>query len=377
MNNILLLGSGGREHAILKALKKSNKINDIYAFPGNAGILNEAFETNITKDNFESIYHFCAHNNIDYVFVGGETELVLGITDYLENKGLKVFGPDKKAAQIEGSKQFMKNIAKKYNAPTAKFENFDDEEKAISYLQEDHISYPLVIKTDGLAAGKGVLIVGSEEEATDAIKSMFAGKFAESGKKIIIEEFLQGIERSFFVLCNGKASEAKFLGVAKDYKRAFDGDKGLNTGGMGTYSDKSLYDEDLKQEVMEKIIFPYLKGLESENIYFKGVLFAGLMLTKEGAKLIEFNIRFGDPEAQVLIPKIKNDFFDLIECTCNGKNINIEIDEDLSTLCVVMASKGYPEAYQKGSVIENLDEIENMDDVILYHAGTKKSGEKI
>ncbi len=368
-NNILVIGSGGREHAIIKHLKKSPKLNTVYALPGNAGINKDAVGvTNIKQSDLENIYKFCQSNNVDYVVVGPEQPLVDGIVDYLGAKDIKVFGPDKKASQLEGSKDFMKYIVTKYNVPTAEYRSFTDKDSAKEYINKK--GAPIVIKTDGLAAGKGVTVAMNIKDALIAVDEAFAGKFGSAGNKLVIEEFMEGEEASFFVVTDGKT--ALEFGYAQDHKRAFDGDKGPNTGGMGAYSPAPVVAKDVCDKVMEKIIKPTLMGLQNEGINYKGFLFAGLMIDKSGnPKLIEYNIRMGDPETQTIFPRLETDFIDVMEAVCSGNLADIgkvKFSSDVA-LCVVMAAKGYPEEYKKNLPIE-LSKVENIEDAIIFHAGT-------
>jgi len=360
---VLIIGSGGREHGFCWKVAQSPLVKKVYCMSGNAGI-----EQIAECVNPPDVVLFCKENNIDFVIVGPEAPLVDGIVDKLENAGIKAFGPNKKAAQLEGSKVFMKDTCKKYGIPTAKYKSFNELQKAKNYLNE--IDYPIVIKTDGLAAGKGVLIVENQDDAERELDEVFNGKFGDAGLKIVIEEFLEGEEVSVFYACTDKGVVE--LGAAQDHKRVGEGDTGLNTGGMGAYSPTPIYTDEIKKETFEKIIIPTLKGMEAEDCPFKGFLFAGLMLTKNGVKLLEFNVRMGDPETQVILPRMETDLVSILlgettECKLSDKH----------AICVVMASNGYPEEYEKGSVIGNLDEVSDIYDVLVFHAGTKKDGDKI
>lgn len=373
--NILVIGSGGREHSIVLGLKKSPNAGDIYALPGNAGINKDAIGVNLPVSDFPAIADFCKNNSIDFVIVGPEQPLVDGITDYLEAQNIKVFGPSKVASQIEGSKEFMKAAAVKHGVPTAEYASFEDEQSALDYVNKK--GAPIVIKTDGLAAGKGVTVALELAEAIKAIKEAFAGKFGSAGQKVVVEEFLKGEEASFFVIVDGET--ALEIGSAQDHKTAFDGDKGPNTGGMGTYSPAPVVTNSVAKKVMEQIIKPTIEGLKRDGITYKGFLFAGLMIDGDGnPKLIEYNIRFGDPEAQVVIPRIENDFVELIESAIDGKLAEMgEIKlSSQSALCVVMAAKGYPASYEKDLPI-NLSKAETLENSIIYHAGTKMNGEQL
>lgn len=380
MKKILVIGSGGREHAICEQFKKSPKLEKIFCLPGNAGISEIAeIVDEIKIDEHQKIIDFCQKNKIDFVFVGPEQPLVAGLIDDLEKAGIRAFGPNKNAAQLEGSKIFMKKIAVDNNVPTAIYETFTDEKSAIEFAKKlaKEFKFPCVIKTDGLAAGKGVIIPQNFSEAEETIKEIFAGKFGAAGNKIIIEEFLDGFEASYFVLCDGKNFIP--LGFAHDHKRVGDGDTGPNTGGMGTYAPSPFIDKKLEEEIIEKIIRPTLHGIE-----FRGILFAGLMISKNTlkplvkplAKLLEYNVRFGDPETQVILPRIKTDFIDLIEAAIDGRlsEIKVEFDEEKKLVCVVMCANGYPENYEKGTEIKNLDLIT---EAKILHAGTIKKDGKI
>ncbi len=376
MKKILVIGSGGREHAICEQFKKSPKLEKIFCLPGNAGISEIAeIVDEIKIDEHQKIIDFCQKNKIDFVFIGPEQPLVAGLIDDLEKAGIRAFGPNKNAAQLEGSKIFMKKIAVDNNVPTAIYETFTDEKSAIEFAEKlaKEFKFPCVIKTDGLAAGKGVIIPQNFSEAEEAIKEIFAGKFGAAGNKIIIEEFLDGFEASYFVLCDGKNFIP--LGFAHDHKRVGDGDTGPNTGGMGTYAPSPFIDKKLEEEIIEKIIRPTLHGIE-----FRGILFAGLMISRNTleplVKLLEYNVRFGDPETQVILPRIKTDFIDLIEAAIDGRlsEIKVEFDEEKKLVCVVMCANGYPENYEKGTEIKNLDLIT---EAKILHAGTIKKDGKI
>lgn len=364
--NILVLGSGGREHAIIKKLKQSKKVASIYAHPGNFGIFEDAKRAGgVDLKDFSSVKTFCQQNAINYVVVGSEQFLVEGIVDYLEGFDIKVFGPKRAGALIEGSKQFMKNLAKKYNIPTAKFGNFEKERDALNYIKT--MSLPIVIKADGLAGGKGVVISQSFEDAESEIKQFFSGKFGDAGKKLVIEEFLDGVEASFFALFNSK--KPIFLLAAEDYKRALDNNEGLNTGGMGSFAPSVIITDALKKQIMHEIIIPLFEGFKKENIEYKGVIFAGIMLVKNKPYLLEINARFGDPETQVILPLIENDFFNLIEFVCDDKEIAIKTTPN-KAMCLVLTSKGYPQKFETGTVIKGLENIKN---ITVLHAATSKN----
>lgn len=372
---VLVIGSAGREHAIIHTLKKSKFLDEIFCIPGNGGISQIARCFNINTSDHEAIINFCKEKQIDLVFIGPEQPLIEGLVDALKAANIKAFGPTKNASRLEGSKAFTKKIAYDYNIPTAKYQAFTDSDSAIKYL--DEIGIPCVIKADGIAAGKGVIIALDKKTAIDAINDIFGGKFGVAGKIIVIEEFLEGVEVSFFAICDGK--NAKFLGSAGDHKKVGDGDVGANTGGMGTYSPSPFVTEELKNQVMQNTIYPTLKAMEDLGSPFVGILFAGLILTKDGPKLLEFNTRFGDPETQVLLPRLKSDLLELINATLDGKLENFVIEfENKSAVCVIMASNGYPDEYQKNTEIKNLNAAEKSgENIIIFHSGTKKEGDKI
>jgi phosphoribosylamine--glycine ligase len=366
-----IIGSGGREHALCESLKKSNKIEKIYCFPGNAGTKKIAENIEIDTSNFENLKNFTLDKKIDFLIIGPEKPLVDGIVDYLEKHNIKVFGPNRSASQLEGSKIFTKKLCKKYNIPTANFGVFFKVEEAEKFLQK--CNYPIVIKADGLAAGKGVYISETNEEALTAVKEIFQGKFGKT-KHLLIEEFLDGEEMSFFIISDGKSY--KQFGTAQDHKRVLEGDKGKNTGGMGAYSPSRLDNSDLNKKIIKKIIDPTLKGLKENNINFKGFLYAGLMIVNNDPFLIEYNVRMGDPECQTLLPKLKTDFGILIKA-CIEENLNntdIEWHNDKS-LCIVMCSKGYPDEYKNNFEL-NLDNLILNKNEFLFHAGTKSQKDK-
>tara|TARA_Y100000768_G_scaffold385324_1_gene371219 strand:- start:230 stop:1489 length:1260 start_codon:yes stop_codon:yes gene_type:complete len=361
-----VIGSGGREHAICFSLKKSDKIKKIYCFPGNAGTNSIATNVDIDLKNFEKLKDFIIQNNIDFIIIGPEKPLVDGVVDYLEKFKIKVFGPNKIASQLEGSKIFTKKLCEKYKIPTAKFGVFSSAKLALSFLQK--CSFPTVIKADGLAAGKGVYISENYLEASKAVDEIFQGKFGKA-ENLLIEEFLSGEEMSFFIISDGKSF--KIFGTAQDHKRVFEGDKGKNTGGMGAYSPSRLESKELNQKIINDIIKPTLKGLKDLNCEYKGFLYAGLMIVNGNPFLIEYNVRMGDPECQTLLPKLKTDF-SLIILKCIEKkleDLNIEWHDDKS-LCIVLCSKGYPDTYKKNIEI-NLEKIDLRKNQFIFHAGTK------
>ena len=370
--DILVVGGGGREHAIITALKKSPKVNKLYAAPGNGGIskLAECFPVKAT--DLDGIVSLAEKLRPDYVFAAPDDPLVMGLVDRLNEKGFRTFGPRANAAIIEGSKVFSKQLMKKYGIPTAAYETFDDADKAIAYIKEKN-SYPAVIKCDGLALGKGVIIAANEEEAVAAVRSMMLDKkFGQSGSNIVIEEFMTGLEVTVLAFTDGRT--VKPMISSMDHKRAFDGDKGLNTGGMGTVAPNPLYTRKYADECMEKIFLPTIKALNAEGRPFKGCLYCGLMLTPDGARVVEYNCRFGDPETQVVLPLLKTDLAEIIEAVDNEtlSELDIEWSEE-SCACVVMASGGYPEKYPTGLEISGLDENGQLADgkAYVYHAGTR------
>lgn len=373
--DVLIVGSGGREHAIATAVKRSKKAGKIYCAPGNGGISQIAECVDITAMEFDKLADFAQEKNIGLTIIGMDDPLVGGIVDVFEKRGLRVFGPRKNAAIIEGSKAFSKDLMKKYSIPTAAYENFDDADKALAYL--DTVSAPIVVKASGLALGKGVLICQTIDEAKDAVKSIMMDKqFGDAGNEIVIEEFLSGREVSVLCYCDG--THIKPMTSAQDHKRAKDGDQGLNTGGMGTFSPSPFYDDEVKRFCEEKVYQPTMDAMKAEGRDFTGILFVGLILTKDGPKVLEYNARFGDPEAQVVLPRMKNDIIDVMEACIDGKLDTIDLQfEDNAAVCVVLASDGYPEHYEKGKEIRGLEAFDGKDDYFVFHAGTKKDGDKI
>ena len=368
-----IIGSGGREHAICISLKKSKNIDKIYCFPGNAGT--QVIATNIDLDinNFEELKKFIKEKQIDIVIIGPEKPLVNGIVDFLESHKIKVFGPNKMASQLEGSKIFTKDLCKKYSIPTANYGVFKNKEEAYSFLKSCNL--PIVVKADGLAAGKGVYICESVDQAEEAIREIFIGKHGKASQ-ILIEEFLKGEEMSFFIISDGK--NFKKFGTAQDHKRVLEGDKGKNTGGMGAYSPSRLENDELDNKIINKIIHPTLKGLKEKGIDFRGFLYAGLMIVKDEPYLIEYNVRMGDPECQTILPKLKTDFVEIIEACINYNlnSVDIEWFED-NSLCIVLCSKGYPDEYKNNIEIENLEKVILNEDEFIFHAGTKSNNSKI
>ena len=364
---IMVIGGGGREHAIVWALAKSDKVKQIYCAPGNAGIAELAECVPIPVNRFADLIAFANDHAVDLVVVGPDDPLADGIVDAFEEQNIPTFGPRKNAAEIEGSKIFMKNLLKKYDIPTAKYETFTDHAAALAYLREQ--SAPIVVKADGLAAGKGVTVAYSIEEAEKALHDMMVDKvFGESGGQVVIEEFLEGQEMSILAFVDGETVRA--MVPAQDHKPVFDDDKGPNTGGMGTYSPLPHIDPALVEDAIENIIKPTAKAMVSEGRPFRGVLFAGLMITKDGVKTIEFNARMGDPETQVVLPRLKTDLVDIILAALNGRLDQLDIAwSDEAAVCVIAASGGYPASYPKGLVIEGL-EAAKAQGALVFHAGT-------
>lgn len=370
--NILVIGSGGREHALCWKIAQSPLCEKLYCAPGNGGI--EAVAECVSLDGHQAIIDFCQAQHITFVVIGPEKPLVDGLADALDAAGIACFGCNKQAAQLEGSKAFTKSLCKKYNIPTADYEEFTDAATAKAYLHGK--TYPQVVKADGLAAGKGVIIAEDEAQAFAAIDTMFSGGFGEAGNKIIIEEFLIGPELSFFALCDG--STALEFGTAQDHKRVFDGDKGPNTGGMGAYGPPPIATKELCAEIMQTVIHPTIDGLKKDGIDFKGIFFAGFMLTESGPKLLEYNVRFGDPETQVLMARLDCDLLPILMACADGTLHTQSVSyKNEPAICVVMASNGYPGSYEKGSSIHNLDEAGAVADTTVFHAGTKMENGKI
>ena len=368
-----IIGSGGREHALCEALSKSKKVDKIYCFPGNAGTSKIAENILINTDDFNALKKFILSENIQLIIVGPEKPLVEGIVDFFESINIPIFGPNKFASQLEGSKIFTKKICEKYKIPTAKFGIFENIDKAKSFIGE--AKFPLVVKADGLAAGKGVYICENKDNASNAIEEIFNGKFGKA-KNILIEEFLKGEEMSYFIVSDGK--NIKRFQTAQDHKRVGEGDTGKNTGGMGAYSPSRLINKELDEKILEKIIQPTLKALKDMNCIYKGFLYAGLMITNNEPYLIEYNVRMGDPECQTIIPKLKSDLLDIILACIESKLDQIQIDwHDINSLCIVLCSKGYPDQYKKDMIIKNLTKINLDQNQKIYHAGTKIKNEDI
>lgn len=372
---VLIVGSGGREHAIAYCVAKSDKVEKIYCTPGNAGIAELAECAPIGAMEFDKIVAFAKEKEVDLVIVGMDDPLVGGLVDELEAEGIRTFGPRKNAAILEGSKAFSKDLMKKYKIPTAAYENFTDPDEAIKYLETAKM--PIVLKADGLALGKGVLICNTLEEAKEGVKTLMLDKqFGDAGNEIVIEEFMTGREVSVLAFCDGKT--IKCMTSAQDHKRAKDGDQGLNTGGMGTFSPSPFYNDEVEAFCEEYVYQSTIDAMASEGRPFTGILFTGLMITEDGPKVLEYNARFGDPEAQVVLPRMKNDIIDVMEACIDGKLSDVELEfEDNAAVCVVLASDGYPEKYDKGFEIKGLDTFKDKDGYYVFHAGTKFDGDKI
>ena len=372
---VLIVGSGGREHAIAWKVSKSERVDKIYCAPGNAGIGQVAECVNIGAMEIEKLVAFAKEKAIDLTVIGMDDPLVAGIVDAFEAEGLRVFGPRKNAAILEGSKAFSKELMKKYNIPTASYETFTDPEKAIAYLETS--KYPIVLKADGLALGKGVLICNTKEEAKQGVNTLMLEKqFGSAGDTIVIEEFMTGREVSVLAFSDGKTIQC--MTSAQDHKRAKDGDQGLNTGGMGTFSPSPFYTEEVKT-FCEKYVYQLtIDAMAKEGRPFVGVLFTGLMLTEDGPKVLEYNARFGDPEAQVVIPRMKNDIVDVFEACIDGTLESIDLQfEDNAAVCVVLASDGYPEHYEKGIPMRGFENFDGKEGYYCFHAGTKLEGDQI
>jgi len=371
---VLVLGNGAREHALCWALSNSPLVTKILCAPGNPGISEEAECIPININNNEEILELSKKENVDIVIPGPEIPLVNGIVDLLNQNNIKTFGPSKAAAKLEGSKNFTKEVCKAGNIPTANYKLFSNQQEALNYI--NNISLPIVIKADGLAAGKGVVIANTIEEASEAVKDSFSGKFGEAGDRILIEEHLNGIEASFFALCDGLTAIP--LTNAQDHKRVGDGDTGPNTGGMGAFSPTPHLNEEMNKTIMSDIIYPTLYEMNKRNTPFQGILYAGLMLTNEGPKLIEYNVRFGDPECQVIMTRIKSNLFEAIIAATDHtlENFNLRFYDDAS-MTVVMASEGYPGKYKKNTIIKGIDKVNKIPNVKVFHAGTtiNKSGD--
>ena len=372
---VLIVGGGGREHAIAVKCSESKLVDKLYAAPGNAGIAKLAECVDISVMDADKLVAFAKEKDIDLTIIGPDDPLVAGVADAFTAAGLRVFGPAKNAAIIEGSKAFSKDLMKKYNIPSAAYEVFDNADDALSYLETAKM--PIVLKADGLALGKGVLICNNLEEAKAGVKTLMLDKqFGAAGDKIVIEEFMTGREVSVLCFCDG--THIKPMTSAQDHKRAKDGDKGLNTGGMGTFSPSPFYTDEIDKFCREKIYQPTMDAMKAEGRAFTGILFCGLMLTEDGPKVLEYNARFGDPEAQVVLPRMKNDIIDVMEACIDGKLDEVDLQfEDNAAVCVILASDGYPEHYEKGYVINGLDTFDDKDGYYVFHAGTKMTDKGI
>lgn len=374
--SVLVVGGGGREHAIIHKLSKSPRIGKLYAAPGNAGIADLAECLPYKATDISGIVNAASELNVDLVFVAPDDPLTLGLVDELNNVGIRAFGPNRKAARLEGSKVFSKGMMKKYGIPTASYETFDKSDNAVNYIKSMN-KYPLFIKADGLALGKGAVRVNNLNEAVETINSIMNDKiFGDSGNNIVIEEFLTGPELTILAFTDGKTVVP--MVSSQDHKQVFDGDKGPNTGGMGAFSPVEFYTDELAEHCMNNVFLPTINSMNSEDSTFKGVIYFQLMITDDGPKVIEYNARFGDPEAQIVLPRLKTDLLDIIEAVIDGNldKINIEWDDN-AAVCVVMASGGYPVKYDTGFEINGLNSFNDRDDIIIYHAGTKCIDEKI
>ena len=372
---VLIVGSGGREHAIAASVVKSSKVEKIYCAPGNGGIAELAECVDIGAMEFERLVSFAKDKEIDLVIVGMDDPLVGGLVDALEAEGIRTFGPRKNAAILEGSKAFSKDLMKKYQIPTAAYENFEDPEAAIEYIEKG--SFPIVLKADGLALGKGVLICNTFEEAKEGVESIMTKKqFGTAGNRMVVEEFMTGREVSVLAFVDGKTIQT--MTSAQDHKRAKDGDQGLNTGGMGTFSPSPFYTKEVDEFCKKYIYQATVDAMRQEGREFKGIIFFGLMLTKDGPRVLEYNARFGDPEAQVVLPRMKNDLIEVMEACIDGRLDEICLEfEDNAAVCVVLASDGYPLSYEKGKLISGLENFKDKEGYYCFHAGTKKTEEGI
>ena len=370
---VLVIGSGGREHALAWKIAQSPLVKKVFCAPGNAGTANVAENIDIPSDNVDALLQFATVTGIGLTIVGPEQPLVKGLVDSFEESGLRVFGPSQRAAEIEGSKVFCKDLMKKYGIPTARYESFDSLDQVKLFTREDE---PVVVKASGLAAGKGVILCSNAEEARSAVQSIMQEKaFGNAGDQVVVEEFLTGQEVSLLAFTDGKTVLP--LDSAQDHKAAFDGDKGPNTGGMGAYSPALVFTEELKQQVIDEIMIPTVRAMAKEGRYYRGILYAGLMLTESGPKVLEFNARFGDPETQPIMMRIKNDIVPIFEACIDGTLAKQSLQwRQEPTICVVMAAKGYPSSYEKGKEISGLNSDENRQ-VVVFHAGTKLENGKV
>ena len=367
----LVIGGGGREHALIWALHRSPRVRTLRCAPGNAGTAAISENVAIPADDVDGLVHHAAKERYDLVVVGPEAPLVAGLADRLQERGIPVFGPSAAASRMEGSKVFSKEFMERHGIPTASFKVFRDEPAARVYLEAGDTVYPLVVKADGLAAGKGVILADTPEQAVAAAAGMLTGRdFGDAGRAVVVEEMLRGIEASFFVLADG--DHVAELATCQDYKRALDGDRGLNTGGMGTYSPSVFLNEATRRIIVETIVNPTISGLQSEGYPYRGVLFVGVMLTDEGPKVLEYNCRFGDPETQVLLPRLDGDWFELLLASATGKLNQVPVSWlNQAAVCVVMAAGGYPGSYGRGARITGLDQADRQDGIVVFHAGTR------
>ncbi len=372
---ILVIGSGGREHALVWKINQSKKVKKIYCAPGNAGTAQLAENLNIKADDVAGLKKFAQENKIDLTVVGPEIPLVAGIVDEFAKDGLKIFGPNKAAAMIEGSKVFSKDFMLKYELPTAQAGIFDNSKEAIAYIEE--MGAPIVVKADGLAAGKGVIVAKTKEEAIAAVKDIMEKKqFGDAGNKVVIEECLVGEEASIIAITDGKTVLS--LASSQDHKRVADNDEGLNTGGMGAYSPAPIVTDQLMEQIDQTVLKPFIAGMQQEGIDYKGVIYAGIMVTKEGPKVLEFNARFGDPETQPIMMRMQSDIVPIFEAVVAGKLSGKKIEwKDKAAVCVVLASGGYPGKYEKGIPIEGIEKVDQLDNAYVFHAGTKLAGDKV
>lgn len=372
---VLVVGGGGREHALVWKISQSPRVSKIFCAPGNGGISDLAECVDIQATDIENMAGFAEQNDIDLVVVAPDDPLALGMVDELEDRGIRAFGPNRRAAIIEGSKVFSKNFMKEHNIPTARFEIFDDRDAAVDFLS--NCGYPVVVKADGLALGKGVIIAKDFEEAKEAVDSCMVSKqFGEAGSRIVIEEFMVGPEMS--VLCFTDGESIVPMPSAQDHKKIYEGDKGPNTGGMGAFSPSMHYTDEIADFCMENIFIPTVKAMKKEDRTFKGVLYFGLMLTADGVKVLEYNARFGDPETQIILPLLDTDIIDIFDAIIDERLDEIDIiwKENSAALCVVLASGGYPRSYEKGYEIEGIEKLQEDTDLLVFHAGTRKEGEK-
>jgi phosphoribosylamine--glycine ligase len=371
---ILVLGSGGREHALAWKIAASPLVTKLWCAPGNAGIAQDAECVALDISDHPAVIAFCKTNKVDFVVVGPDAAIAAGVVDDLNAAGFKAFGPTRAAGQLESSKNFTKQLCRDNNLPTAAYEHFKDAESAKAYIRKQ--GAPIVVKADGLAAGKGVVVAMTLDDALAAVDMMFGGGFGDAGAEVVVEEFMEGEEASFFALCDGE--HALPLATAQDHKRAFDGDKGPNTGGMGAYSPAPVMTDAMCQRVMDEMITPTLRAMKAKGMPYKGVLYAGVMITKDGPKLVEYNARFGDPECQVLMLRMMSDVVPALLASADGqlKNFSLRWYDDVA-ITVIMATKGYPGDYGKGSVIEGLEDAATIDGVQIFHAGTKASDGKV